>query len=432
MTTRKISVTQSTVVRYAYTLLIILMLPISVTFLVVRKLKGQSNVSTSSWNRIGLAFKTKKTDGILIHCVSVGEVVAAAPIIHRLKQITPARPIYITTTTETGAQRVEQLFADKVEHFYLPLDVPLFVLMMLRALRPTKVLITEVELWPNLIHACWKQNTPVFVINARMTDKSARRYQNVSWLFAPMLEKLEGVCAQGKRDFDNYLKLGMNQNRLHLTNNIKFDRAISEGLDGGTFAAKFNLQERKSLVAGSTHDGEELLLLNAYKRLKETFPSLLLVLVPRHPQRFDKVYQLCEQQGMKVKRFTSNTHCQDSTDVFLVDAMGQLENVYQIADITFVGGSINPRGGHNALEPASYGVPIMMGSSRFNNPLICEALAEKGALVTTDSLEELVAVATTWLNNSDASKIAGQSGRQVIKDNQGAVDATLDVITALH
>lgn len=415
-------------IRLIYSLLLILAVPISFLMLWVRSIKSKTSVPSSQFNRLGIGFKTAEQGGVLIHCVSVGEVVAAASLIKQIRDKVPQLPIYMTTTTESGSQRANQLFNDTVDLFYLPMDIPFFVSPMLRNLNPSKVLITEVELWPNFIHGCYRRAIPTYVINARMTDRSAQRYQKIKALFTPMLQKLSGVCAQGQRDFENYRLLGMDSKRLHLTNNIKFDRDVSERHGKSNLKSLHNIQERYVFVAGSTHDGEELLTINAFKQLKNKFPALILILVPRHPQRFDKVHQLCIEQNVVVNRITTESVCSASTDVLLVDAMGKLEDFYQIANLAFVGGSVNPRGGHNALEPAAYGIPIMMGASRYNNPVICEALADAGALELTDNLEQLVNVASIWLSEPDKAERAGDSGKQVIINNQGAVEATLAVL----
>lgn len=414
--------------RLAYSLLICLAVPFSLILLSVRSYKSRTSARSSQFNRVGLGINTADQGGILLHCVSVGEVVAAAALVKRIQQNSPGTPIYITTTTDTGAQRATQLFGEGIDLFYLPMDLPFFIAPLIRNLAPSCVLITEVELWPNFIHACWKKSIPTYVVNARMTEKSASRYQKIGALFMPMLQKLRGVCAQGERDFNQYARLGMQSEKLHLTNNIKFDRPLSERQDRYLLKTNHSMQERSVLVAGSTHDGEELLCINAYKHLKQTFADLVLVLVPRHPQRFDKVFQLCIEQKLKVTRFTTSTQCEDNTDIFLIDAMGQLDYFYQLANLAFVGGSINPRGGHNALEPAAYGIPIMMGASRYNNPVICEALAEAGALALTNTFDQLVNTCDNWLSDPNKAEQAGENGRQVIKNNQGAVSATLAVI----
>lgn len=429
MTIRETTSTKFSVIRFLYTLLLIVLVPFGLTLLVIRKLRSDAPAKARSLNRLGLGFEKQERGGVLIHCVSVGEVVAAAPIVRQLSTKTPSVPMFVTSTTETGARQAELLLGDCAKVYYLPFDIPLFINLMLRALNPGKVLITEVELWPNFIHACARRQAEIFVINARMTDKSVKSYRKISLLFTPMLTKLSGVCAQGQRDFDNYAALGMPKEKLHLTNNIKFDRVVSTTPSAEKVNDTAGLSNRRVLVGGSTHEGEENLLLSAYQQLKKQFPTLVLVLVPRHPQRFDKVYQLCGQTGRSTQRFSEQERCQENTEVFLIDAMGLLERFYEVADVAFVGGSINPRGGHNALEPAAYGKPIMMGSSRHNNPVICESLAASGALVTTDSLDQLISVTQRWLADTKEAQQAGDNGRKVIVNNQGAVEATLEVIT---
>lgn len=411
-----------------YSVLIFLVLPFSILNFLFRKLLRKHPPGKQQLNRFGLGFSDQQQGGLLVHCVSVGEVVAAANLIKCLQNQQPGTPIYITTTTPTGADRVKQIFSDSVTHYYLPFDAPFCMTRMLAKLKPTKVLITEVELWPNLIHACWKRHAPVYVINARMTDRSTASYAKIGRLFQPMLSKLTGVCAQGKRDYDNYLKLGMAPEKLYLSNNIKFDLSPTDSSQSAQLADTLNLVDRRLLVAGSTHEGEESYFIDAYRQLKKQFPELLLVLVPRHPQRFERVFQLCAQANLSTLRFSQENACEVGTEIILVDAMGKLDLFYALGELAFVGGSIADRGGHNALEPAAKGVPILMGPHRYNNPIICQTLEHAGALKMVNTVEEIVNHCSLWFADNQARSNAGSAGLKVISDNRGAVAATLNII----
>lgn len=416
--------------RQLYSLLILVLLPLLLINLLLRLIFAARGYQWRNIQRFGYLPKTLRTGGMLIHCVSVGEVVAASVVVQALIDKYPNLPITITTTTVTGAQQVGQLFTDRVQHLYLPYDLSILMNHLLARLKPEKVLITEVELWPNLLHCCWRKKIPAYVINARMTENSARRYGKISALFTPMLAKISHIGAQGKRDYDNFLSLGMSPENLSLTNNLKFSQSAGE--DEIALAEKLKkdlqLSGRILLVAGSTHEGEEQALIEVYLQLRHTYPELLLILVPRHPQRFDKVWQLCQQNKLLALRVSQTQKCETQTQVILVDKMGMLRAFYALSNIAFVGGSLADKGGHNALEPAIYSVPILMGPHTYNNPQICQVLEAAGALKIVADKDELLRQCKHWLENPEQAKMAGNAGLKVLKDNAGALEATLKML----
>lgn len=412
-------------VRFLYSVLIALLVPITFLLWIIKKALGKDRYGKKGLNRYAIGINPVKANGLLVHCVSVGEVVAAAALIRQIVLKQPELEITISTTTATGAKQVEQLFGDQVNHLYLPLDLPFLMNRMLKQIKPSKVLITEVELWPNLIHSCWQKKIQIAVINARMTDKSMRSYQKLKVLFQPMLRKLTAVCAQGERDFNNYLSLGIEDSKLALTNNIKFDQPSADEIDLIDLRDSIDFSHRLVIVAGSTHEPEEQVLIDAYQELKSSHPSLLLVIVPRHPQRFDKVKQICDKNRLSTIRYSQRQKCIDSTDVVLIDAMGLLNSVYANADIAFVGGSIADRGGHNALEPATFALPILMGPNIYNNPVICQTLIDSGALVQITGVKQIVTQCNLWLSDSPLRKVIGEAGLAVLKNNRGAVAKTM-------
>ncbi|GGO71847.1 3-deoxy-D-manno-octulosonic acid transferase [Bowmanella pacifica] len=413
-------------IRWGYTLLLAVLSPVVFISQTIQSIRGGSTYPRRGLQGLGRVPTPPKTGGLLIHCVSVGEVVAASGLIRRIQTLDPTLQICISTTTPTGAERVQQSFGTTVHHCYLPFDLPFAMQSMLNRIAPSRVVIMEVELWPNLIHACWRKGIPVSVINARMTDRSRNSYWKLRGLFTPMLHKLQQVCCQGQRDYDNYLKLGIEQQKLCLTNNIKFDLDIPDKADlSAKNIAKYGLQGRQILLAGSTHEPEEEVLLDAYSQLKKQHRGLLLVLVPRHPQRFDKVAELCEKRGLQTSRTSKGHHCHQATDVLLADEMGLLTGLYAIADIAFVGGSLASRGGHNALEPAAMAVPILMGPSQHNNPQICQVLHDAGALRQVENGQQIAHYTNYWLTHPADRMASGTAGLEVVKANRGAVDATL-------
>ncbi len=414
-----------------YSMLWLMLLPFAAVHFIFQCMRKKHGYNTSRLSRFGIERTANvKPNGVLIHCASVGEVVAIASLVEQLLHHRPEQCITITTNTTTGADRVKLLFAGRVSHAYLPYDFAPFTWLFLIRRRPSVLLINEMELWPNLIHQCWRANIPVHLINARMTNKSLNTYQKFPALFYPMFAKIKTICAQGQRDYANYLQLGVDSSQLVLTNNIKFDLSISEHdlaqipqlLD--TFAIK----ERSILVAGSTHEPEEQLLLEAYTQLAEQYPALLLIIVPRHPQRFEKVTQLLQKRSVNFALMSDSQATSPATQVLLCDQMGKLRSVYGLADFCFVGGSIAQRGGHNALEPAAFGLPIMMGKSTYNNPAICDALHTSGALTYVNDAQEIKALCQAWLADPQQAEHLGAAGKQVIKDNSGAIAKTLAVL----
>lgn len=374
-------------------------------------------------------------NGAWFHCVSVGEVVAASCVIKALLASSPNYPIIVTTTTSTGAQRVKEIFGTQMNlaHHYLPYDLPWLMHRFMRHIQPSQILITEVELWPNLVHHAARQDIPVTMINARMTEKSARQYAKISWLFMPMLAQLHHVCAQGQRDYNAYLGLGMESDKLTLTQNVKFDQVTDNHIPEPiqAFGDTLKAQGRKVLVVGSTHADEEVFWLSVYQQLLHTVPELVLVLVPRHPQRFDVVQGIINSHQLSCVRWTQKMELDRQTQVLLVDEMGVLTPLYHCADIAFVGGSLADRGGHNALEPASMGVPVLMGPHIYNNPVICDTLIQAGGLYIIQTEAEAIEYCHRWLMQPEIAKEVGHKGLSVIQHNQGALSRTMHVINKI-
>ncbi len=423
--------TKHKIVLLSYSLLWLLVIPFTFCHFIYQFVRRKPGYTKTRLSRYGFTLnQDNQKNGLLIHCASVGEVVAIQNLVEQLLKQNSKQRITITTNTTTGADRVKLLFANSVHHTYLPYDFPLFLKLFLNRERPTKVLINEMELWPNLCHQCWLSNIPVFIINGRMSEKSTTTYQKFPSLFQPMFEKITAVCAQDQRDYLNYLTLGVNPDKLTLTNNIKFDLTISDYdlAVSQSIKTNFTLEQRLIIVAGSTHEPEEQILLEAYLALVKIYPTLLLIIVPRHPQRFVKVHQLLQKQNIETILMSESTSCQATTQVLLCDQMGKLRSIYALADISFVGGSLAEKGGHNALEPAAVGVPILMGVSTYNNPAICQVLADSGALLTVTDAYEIESACKKWLDNPKQKRTAGDAGKHVLAQNSGAIQKVLDVI----
>jgi len=435
MITPFIPSTKQKIVLLGYSLVWLLIIPFAVCHFIYQLVRRKTGYTITRLSRYGLTSKqSHQKNALLIHCASVGEVVAIQNLVEQLLDNNPKQRITITTNTTTGADRVRMLFSNRVEHAYLPYDFPLFIKVFLNRIRPAKVLIIEMELWPNLCHQCWRSNIPIVIVNGRMSEKSTKTYQKFPSLFYPMFEKVTAICAQNQRDYHNYLNLGVSPGKLTLTNNIKFDLSISDHdiALSQTIKSNFALEQRLLIVAGSTHEPEEQILLDAYLSLVTLYPELLLVIVPRHPQRFKKVHQLLQKQNVETILMSEAKPCQSNTQVLLCDQMGKLRSIYALAEISFVGGSLANRGGHNALEPAAVGVPMLMGESTYNNPAICQALAESGALLKVTDAQQIESACQKWLDNPEQRKLAGDAGKQVLTVNSGAIQKTLGVLEMLY
>lgn len=380
----------------------------------------------------------RQRGGILFHCVSVGEVVAASCVIKGLLNTQPDLPIVITTTTTTGAQRVRDIFGtsitDNLAHHYLPYDLPWLMSRLLAHIQPKLVCITEVELWPNLLAKTAQKHIPVCVVNARMTAKSARTYRKISGVFMPMLQQVTTVCAQGQRDADAYLSLGLAPEKLVLTHNVKFDQVSDVVVPESIIELSNTLKllGKQVLLAGSTHQDEETFWLDVYKQLQADFPQALLIIVPRHPQRFAQVEAEILSSGLNYINWADRDKLNAQTQVLLVDAMGVLTPLYTCADIAFVGGSIVAKGGHNALEPASMSVPVIMGIHTYNNPVICDTLITAGGLRIVTDTTSARQLCHTWLSEPALADAIGRCGQTVILDNQGALARTLTQIWNIY
>ncbi|EJK2426253.1 lipid IV(A) 3-deoxy-D-manno-octulosonic acid transferase, partial [Vibrio parahaemolyticus] len=305
---------------------------------------------------------------IWIHAVSVGESIAATPLIKELKQQYPEQPIVVTTTTSTGAEQIAKL-GDLVEHRYMPIDFGFAVKSFLKAIQPKKMLIIETELWPNTLNVVKQANIPITVVNARLSEKSCKNYAKVQWLFNQLHPCLTQVLCQTDSDAERFERLGVNKEKLSVTGSIKFDIQISDHVKQQGKALRAQLgKDRPVWIAASTHKGEDEQVLEAHKQILESHPNALLILVPRHPERFDDVFALCKKQGFETVRRTEKQPAENTTQIYLGDTMGEMLVLIGAADICFMGGSLigDKVGGHNVLEPAALGVPVITGPSYYN------------------------------------------------------------------
>ncbi len=381
--------------------------------------------------RFGFGFP-KLNNCIWVHAVSVGEVQAAAPLIRSLINRYPGVKLVVTTVTPTGAARVAALFGDEVWHSYIPFEFPHAINNFFRSVRPRAAMIMETEIWPNLYRGCGVRKIPLILVSARISPRSVPGYRKLLPLIRETLSHGIVIAAQSQADADRFLELGSNPARTWVTGNIKFDVKLDTGIASqGKELRGALFGERPVWIAASTHDGEEQQILDAHRSLLDTHPELLLVLVPRHPERFKSVRDLIEKQAFKLVCRTMTQPCQPATEVFLLDSMGEVPLFYAASDIAFVGGSLVPTGGHNLLEPAALGLPIISGPHLFNAQEIAQKLIEAGACRVVAEATELAAVVAQLLDNPSEAEQMGAHGMTVLKENRGALERLLVLLGPL-
>lgn len=365
-----------------------------------------------------------------VHAVSVGEVVAAIPLITELKSLYPHLPLLVTTTTPTGANRLNQAFGEFIHHVYLPYDVPFAISRFLNAMNPIAGFIIETELWPNLIAISKKKHIPLVLLNARLSEKSAAGYKRIHSLTKEMLSSFHFIAAQGQQDALRFIALGAPQEKVIVTGNIKFDVSVSVELQQSAKALRMQLGASRFVwIAASTHAQEEEIVLAAHKKLQEKMPGALLILVPRHPDRFEEVAKLCAQ-STQFSRRSENTSS-SSIDVYLGDTLGELMLLYGASDVAFIGGSLIERGGHNILEPALWAKPLLTGPHWFNFAEINPLFLQVGALTEVRHAGELAQVLIELAQDNEKRKNLGQIAQQVVTANRGAKAKQVVLVQAL-
>ncbi|EGR0636221.1 3-deoxy-D-manno-octulosonic acid transferase [Vibrio vulnificus] len=421
-------------VRWLYTLLLALAAPL-LLFGLYRSKPNKPKFGKRWKEHFGT---TPTLDGqnqpLWIHAVSVGESLAAVPLIKAIKEKTPDQVIVVTTTTSTGAEQIAKL-GNLVEHRYMPIDFAFAVRGFLKAINPAKMLIIETELWPNTLATVHKANIPIIVVNARLSEKSQQNYARVQPLFNLIHPCLGKVLCQSQADADRFAKLGIPTNKLSVTGSIKFDIHISDEIKHQGAELRTLLgQQRPVWIAASTHKGEDEQVLDAHRQVLETHPNALLILVPRHPERFDSVFELCQTQGFETVRRTQAHSIADSTQVYLGDTMGEMLVLLGAADVCFMGGSLigDKVGGHNVLEPAALGVPVITGPSYYNFKDIVINLKQQESIYICCSSSSLALAIISFLENP--RKVENQQAKLkiFIRDQQGSIKETMRVCHVLQ
>jgi len=367
---------------------------------------------------------------IWLHAVSVGETLAAVPLVKALQAKYPDYRLLITCMTPTGSERITAAFGDSVDHSYAPYDMPDAVARFIQRVQPKMLIIMETELWPNTVAACYKRQIPVILANARLSEKSARGYARVTSLSAPMFAQLTTVAAQHGDDGTRFTALGLPAEKLCVSGNIKFDLDLNAQIRKSAEALRQQWRgtsRRPILVAASTHRGEDEIILQAFSLIKQSVNNALLVLVPRHPERFNQVGNLCLEAGFSLAR-RSNNNPTDTADILLGDTMGELMTFFGACDIAFVGGSLVANGGHNMIEPAAWGKPTLSGLSVFNFAEVSRLLAESGGLTLVEGAAPLAEAVIGLIKSPEQSQQMGQQAQQVAEANRGALERLLTVI----
>ena len=377
---------------------------------------------------------------IWVHAVSVGEVRAAAALVQTLCERYSDHRIVLTAMTPTGSATARSLFGDRVTHCYVPYDYPSVVNRFLDRTRPALVLILEKELWPNLVHFSRARGIPVCVVNAQLSEKSLRGWRRLGTLATTTFDQITAYAAQTDADARRLITAGARPEAMQVVGSIKFDLTLPADLPARAQALRHGWGAARPVwLAASTHEGEEDAVLRAHAVLKMRFPGLLLVLVPRHPERFDSVARLCERAGFQVARrsdappraATQPTVLAPTVDVLMGDTMGELQIFYSACDVSFIGGSLVPVGGHNFLEAAAVGRPFVFGPGMRNIEEIARLAVARGAGVQIAQGEQLAQAIGNFLADADQRTRAGDAGRQMVAENRGALARTLRLIEGL-
>ncbi|MDG2375140.1 MAG: lipid IV(A) 3-deoxy-D-manno-octulosonic acid transferase [Woeseiaceae bacterium] len=417
--------------RLAYRLLTYLLLPVYAGYWFFRGI-----VNRSYWDRfgqrLGQDYPYLPTGCIWVHAVSVGEVQAAVPLIRALSGMFSNRHILVTTVTPTGAERVRLLFEDTVKHCYIPFETPNAVTSFFNSVNPQIALIMETEIWPNLYHECGEREIPLILVSARISPKSVGTYQKFLPLFRETLSHGIVIAAQSEKDADRFRSLGAAQERTWVTGNIKFDVELPEDLEiRGEELRRDNFEGRPVWVAASTHDREEEQVLHAHSIVRQRFPDALLVLIPRHPERFPSVRAMLHRSGRRFISRTEGLPCASDVEVFLADTMGEVPLFYAAANVAFVGGTLVPVGGHNLLEPAALGKPVVTGPHLFNTQDIANMFEKLGASITVNNAGQLGEAVADLFANPETAMDIGNRGLEILQLNRGSLDRLLTLLEPL-
>ena len=417
--------------RIFYSFALIIISPLIVFYLYILRGKKNQGYRAHFKERFGFVSKslfTVKTKPLVFHCASVGEVLAATPLIKALQKAHPNLNILITCNTPTGREQILSQFKNTVACSYLPIDFPFATARFLKRIKPQALCILETELWPNLMAISHKKNIPVLVINARLSEKSQQGYQKVAKLTHIIMRSITVLASHNKTDAKRFIELGLEASKSHVTGSIKFDITPSEEQLAKVLNLKqlYSSNERFVWVAGSTHPVEHELVLSAHQELLKKQPNALLIIAPRHPEQFDKVAELLTQSPLSFSRRSQNNY--NNEQILLADTLGELQCLYGAANVSFIGGSLIRRGGHNPLESAAFSVGVITGPHTYNFDHVYPELTKLKGAVVVDSNDELAKQLITFSQNTKACQTLGIKAAQCVTKNQGAIQKTLNII----
>lgn len=414
--------------RVLYTLTMYLLTPVILYRLAFRGLRARGYFSR--WfERFGFFPDPNIQAAIWVHAVSVGEVNAAAPLIDALRERYADHPFVVTTVTPTGSDRVRQLWGDLVFHVYLPYDLPAAVRRFLARVNPCIAVIMETEIWPNLFFECERAGVPIVVANARLSRQSLDGYGPVRPLARAAIRSATFVAAQSQHDAERFRELGARPESLHVVGNVKYDMRVPA--DVGRHAVEWRTRwgvGRPVWLAASTHEGEEQAVIEAHSQVLRRFPDALLLVAPRHPERFRPMAQLCRSYGFVTATRSEDGCAESQTQCFVIDTLGELVAFCAAADVAFVAGSLESIGGHNVLEPAALGVPVLVGPHTFNFEEVTDALLDRGAALRVSDAEGLAAEVQRLLGDPARRAAMGRAAIEAVEHQRGAVQRTLRII----
>lgn len=414
--------------RGLYSAVLYLLLPVTVYHLVWRGFRVRQYFQR--WDERYAAYsQARGRPRVWLHAVSVGEVNVAAPVVNALRAQRPDIRWVITTITPTGSERVRALWGDALDHVYLPYDVPGSVGRFLQHFRPSLALILETELWPNMLFGCRDRGIPVYVLNARLSARSLRGYRVLRPLIGRALRTVTCVAAQSQEDAERFVALGARAEQVRALGNLKFDIAAPAHLPDVVAAFRERVPATRPVwIAASTHDGEEAAVIEMHRQLRRQWPDLLLLWAPRHPERFAKVEALARDQGWRVATRRQQQWPGADDAVFVIDTLGELMGFYACAQVAFVGGSLQPIGGHNLLEPAAVGTPSVTGPHLHNFSEISRRMREAGAVAICEDAGAVCAALQTLLADAEARKRMAEAGCALVANGRGALQRTLQLI----
>jgi 3-deoxy-D-manno-octulosonic-acid transferase len=415
-------------VRHLYTALVHLLRPIAFAAVLWRGLRNR-RYWTGLGERFGWSSTAPHAASIWVHAVSLGEVSAAAPLLRALHARYPQIPTVLTTATPTGRERALALFGATVQVRFAPYDTPGAMRRFIARIRPRLLIVMETELWPNLFAECRRRGIPMVLASARLSLRSVIWYRRCGRLFRDLFSQGTWVAAQSATDAERFIAVGAHRERTRVLGNVKFDVTVdAAAVEAGRAQRATSWASRPTWIAGSTHAGEEEAALTAQRELEADMPGALLLLVPRHPERFDAVAELLGRRGLRFERRSSARTLRPDTQVLLVDTVGELAALYASADVAFVGGSLVPVGGHNLLEPAALGLPIITGPFQANGKEAAQLLVQQGGVLVVADASGLAGALKRLFADPAQRQAMGAAARQAVEANRGSVARLVELV----